>query len=81
MSGYAFSKLLNLFFLDIDECADENTECEDGKYCANNAGSFACLTCDQPCTQCSGPGTEKCTACSSGFQLTEKGCEGISGID
>ena len=65
------------FSLDIDECADENTKCEDGKYCANNPGSFACVNCDQPCSQCSGPGTEKCTACSSGFQLTEKGCEGL----
>ena len=65
-----------LFSLDIDECAGENVDCEDGKYCANNPGSYSCVDCDKPCSKCSEPGTEKCTACNSGFELTEKGCEG-----
>ncbi|CAB4040571.1 Cysteine-rich with EGF-like domain 2, partial [Paramuricea clavata] len=62
---------------DIDECADESTTCEDGKYCDNNPGSFACLDCDKACSHCSSAGTEKCSACNAGFQLTDKGCEDI----
>ena len=66
-----------LFSLDIDECADENTKCDEGKYCANSPGSFACMDCDKACSQCLEAGPEKCTACNSGFQLTDKGCEGM----
>jgi hypothetical protein len=68
----------SLFPIDIDECADENTKCDDGKYCGNSPGSFACLECDKACSQCSGPGPENCTACNSGFESTDKGCEGIT---
>ena len=65
------------FLVDIDECADENTHCDDGKYCSNNPGSFACVDCNKACSLCSDPGTEKCSACNAGFQLTDKGCEGM----
>lgn len=62
--------------LDVDECGDGNVTCEDGKYCSNNPGSYACLECDKACSQCTSSGTEKCSACNSGFELTNNGCEG-----
>ncbi|XP_028407866.1 cysteine-rich with EGF-like domain protein 2-B isoform X2 [Dendronephthya gigantea] len=62
---------------DDDECSDGKVTCEDGKYCSNNPGSYACLECDKACSQCAGPGTEKCSACNSGFELTDKGCEDV----
>ena len=34
------------------------------------------LACHKSCTKCSGPGSEKCTECSSGYKMTEQGCEG-----
>lgn len=64
-------------FIDIDECAIGDVNCEDGKYCANTPGSYECTDCDKACSQCSGPGTEKCSACNSGYEMRDKGCEGM----
>ncbi|XP_075238839.1 cysteine-rich with EGF-like domain protein 2-A isoform X2 [Convolutriloba macropyga] len=61
--------------VDIDECSNpENSEiCENGKYCANKPGYFACKKCHEACNgeTCSGPDPDDCTgsSCAEGYEL------------
>ena len=47
--------------------------CENGKYCANKPGYFACKKCHEACNgeTCSGPDPDDCTgsSCAEGYEL------------
>lgn len=61
---------------DINEC--EKPPCKEDEYCTNTQGSYSCLSCNTACTGCTGPGPDKCIACSDGFELGENVCIDIN---
>lgn len=64
---------------DIDECKrdPETFPCKKEQYCENTAGSYTCSNCDIACTECLGPGNEKCIACRTGFSMVDNVCRDI----
>ncbi|XP_068758631.1 cysteine-rich with EGF-like domain protein 2 isoform X2 [Montipora capricornis] len=60
---------------DVDECAENSTICENGKFCDNSPGSYACRVCDSACETCIGKGSRGCTKCSLGYKMDNNDCK------
>ena len=66
--------------VDIDECEDDS-KCEEGKFCINKKGSYTCNECDPACSGgCTGTGRLSCTECNTGWKTIDDGvgCEDIN---
>ncbi|PIK37581.1 putative cysteine-rich with EGF-like domain protein 2 [Apostichopus japonicus] len=61
---------------DVDECKPdpETFPCAKEQYCENTVGSYTCGNCDIACTECLGPGNDKCVACRTGFNMVDNTC-------
>lgn len=62
---------------DVDECSENSTICENGKFCDNTPGSFACRVCHSACETCIGEGASGCTKCSSGYKMADNECKDV----
>ncbi|XP_073229092.1 cysteine-rich with EGF-like domain protein 2 isoform X1 [Porites lutea] len=62
---------------DVDECSENSTICENGKFCDNAPGSFACRVCHSACETCIGEGASGCTKCSSGYKMADNECKDV----
>ncbi|XP_017280293.1 cysteine-rich with EGF-like domain protein 2 [Kryptolebias marmoratus] len=60
--------------VDVNECNKEPPVCQEDQHCLNSEGSYSCKACDRACAGCSGPGSDKCQACASGYQDVEGTC-------
>lgn len=62
---------------DVDECGENSTICENGKFCDNTPGSYACRVCDSACDTCIGEGSRGCTKCNPGYKMTDNDCKDV----
>lgn len=62
---------------DVDECAENSTICENGKFCDNSPGSYACRVCNSACETCIGKGSPGCTKCSLGYKMDNNDCKDV----
>jgi len=68
---------------DKDECADNPSICEHGKFCINKKGTHICNECDPACDGCTGTGRKSCLACNKGWKPlsdeneNKQGCEDV----
>ncbi|XP_020606772.1 cysteine-rich with EGF-like domain protein 2-A [Orbicella faveolata] len=61
---------------DVDECAENATLCENGKFCDNTPGSHVCRVCHSACETCIGEGSQGCTKCNTGYKMADNECKG-----
>ncbi|KAJ7379377.1 Cysteine-rich with EGF-like domain protein 2 [Desmophyllum pertusum] len=60
---------------DVDECAENSTICENGKFCDNTPGSHVCRACHSACETCIGEGSQGCMKCNTGYKMAENECK------
>jgi len=62
---------------DVDECAENATLCENGKFCDNTPGSHVCRVCHSACETCIGEGSQGCTKCNTGYKMADNECKDV----
>lgn len=58
--------------IDVNECLEEKSPCNDVQYCENTVGSYKCNKCDAACATCSSKGSDNCLTCAPRYYMKDK---------